>query len=673
MAPRPVIADSDDEDGGDFPLSPLREDIEVVPPEIEPLSPQAPDAQTRISGTTDQSFFASVYDEQQGRALEQSQLIERIVRQSQKASGSSSGEVSLPAKGKGKKPDASSATDVTSPTVVDRPRNRPSLFSDGASGVTTPRRSAPGEWDVPSSAEGPDISRGAKSSRGKKEKSYGKQIRTPLKTARASAATEMFIGNDDAAHGDTVGDMAVPDEIRRRKISLHDSVLRETPTTANFYISQSHLTTMQKLEYQKVTVPQHGYSTLPVSLPNPKSSGMSTIAYSTPSRYASSSGPPLPWERDSAADTQPNPSSDVIDIMSSPDIIAADHDYTNLEMKNTPHMRAHTVAHEAGTPTGASTQKSPRSKKRKKRPHNTQDEDELVQNEHLDPKTTNNHEDNHKRRRRNELNTNSLNQQDDEDVELVINPQEEIIPQAMEYGGLPLGEAHKVDEFVPEIPATEPPIPIPLSAPNPKQLEAQPDPQPKKRGRKKKQTTSEQIIQDEPSVVNEVTPQALVPAGKGAEVQAKSEKPRKKRGQPRKSDPAKPEIPIALEPDQGDELDPERIGATEKPKKNKQAQMQEEKSEKGNGPVLGGDVSPLKEISNNNPKTPSQISTSATEGVPARSVAESSVDPNLPPKSREKGSSTPKPTPTSSQPKVPYRVGLSKRTRIASLLKSIKR
>lgn len=332
MEHRRVIADSDDEDVEENPPSPVREDI-MDPPEVEPLSPHrkasssgTPGAHNQQSDSTDQSFFASVYDEQQSRAAaQQSQLIEQIIRQSQKASGSS-GEISLPAKGKGRKANASSATSVTSPVVLSRPGNQPSLFSEGASNITTPRKSAPGAWDVPSSPEGAKSAKGAKGSRKKNEKSYGKR-RRGSKVVSSPAAAEIFMG-DDGASGDvvqnagTLSEMLAPSHpvdlspqpaAKNREVSLHDSVPQETATVANFYIAQSNLTTMQKLEYEKVRLPQNSYPGLPGTLNDQKSSGMTTIAYPTPSRYASSSGPPLPWERSPAADPQPG-NSDIIDV-----------------------------------------------------------------------------------------------------------------------------------------------------------------------------------------------------------------------------------------------------------------------------------------------------------------------------------------------------------------------
>ncbi|KAI1460924.1 hypothetical protein F4805DRAFT_454372 [Annulohypoxylon moriforme] len=685
MAPRRVIADSDDEDGDDRPLTPIREDA-GVPPEIEPLSPQLPDTQKPISSTTDQSFFASVYDEQQSRAFEQSQLIEQIVRQSQKAS-SSGGEISRRAKDKAEKPDASSATDVTTPVVLDNLGNQPPLFSDGGLNMVTPRKSVPGEWDVPSSAESANASRVGKSSKGKKDKSYGKQKKTPSKIIGSSAAAEMFLGNDTTyeTHLTDNGDAPSPQSAAKRgKASLHDSVVHDMPAPTNFYIAQSNLTTMQKLEYQRINVSQNGYSGLPVSHPNPKSSGMSTVAYSTPSRYTSS-GPPLPWERSPIANIQSDETPDAINIPSSPDIIAADyHRNAPVADMGPPYISTRSVLNEVEAPIGDST-KEDSPDKRKKRSRDIVDEDELVHDQSRDLDTPNNRQDSHKRQRHNEhkIDSPSLNE-DDGDIELIIHPHEDP-PQEMEQKENQGESIERINEPVPEIPATEPPVPA--IAAEPIQLEIEPAPLPKKRGRKKKQPASEQTIQDEVPVENEATAQAPNTTTKNSEAPVEPEKSKKRRGRPRKSDPPKtetPVAPVAPEPESiisskasGDDAESEesRIEAIKRPKKKRKAQKQEEDdsvmSESTTDENRGRDMSPLKEISSNT-RTPSQKS-NPSEAVPTKSVAESPASPNLTPKPQEKALATPKPTPTVSQPKVPYRVGLSKRTRIASLLKVIKR
>ncbi|KAI0852079.1 hypothetical protein F5Y00DRAFT_206511 [Daldinia vernicosa] len=650
MVPRRVIADSDDEDGEDNPLSPLGEDEGINRPEVEPLSPRhrpsSPDvldAHNHISDTTDQSFFASVYDEQQNRALHQSHLIENIVRQSQQASRSS-GEVSLP-------------------------------------------KSASGEWDVPSSAEDAMVSRTTKSLKGKNEKSYGKRRRSQSKATKSSAAAEIFMGYDDDALKETAQDTTLHNEMlapshrtgpsplpvfKRNEVSLNDSVVQDTAPIANFYIAQSNLTTMQKLEYEKVNVSQNGY-------PGLKSSGMSTVAYPTPSRYASSSGPPLPWERDLAADAEPDESVDFINIMSSPDVIAADHGY----MKRNPVEAALVdtqVAHdEVEPPVRDTTPKSPYSR-RKKRARSIQDEDEdELQDGPRDYEAVDRHQDKHKRRR-NEPKSNPPSPHGDDDIRLLPNPHEEILGE-QDYQDLPREEPHRTGDAASEIPATAPP-PASFNALEHNLPETQPTPQPKKRGRKKKQVVKEQILQEELPVENQAAAQEIPPAVKDPEVQIGPEKPKKKRGRPRKSDLAKPETAPAPEHDphvthkaheddaQHSEMTSEKIEATEKrkPKKKQKPQSEVEGKEEEDPTTDKDDVEDaLKEINSNS--RPSEEPVSAEE-VPAKPTPKQLADQH---KSNEKGSTVPKPISTSSQPKVPYRVGLSKRTRIASLLKIIKK
>ncbi|KAI1388693.1 uncharacterized protein F4822DRAFT_403572 [Hypoxylon trugodes] len=687
MVPRRVIADSDDEDDGDNlnALSPAREETGV--PEVEPLSPQhrpSSDANNRTSGTTDQSFFAGVHDEQQNRAVDQSRLIEQIVRQSQKASGSS-GDVSLPAQGKRKRVGASSGTNVTSPDGMSKLGNRMSLLSDDATSITTPRKSAPGEWDVPSSAEGVSAPRSAKSSKGKKEKSYGKKRRNS-KTLGSSATAEIFMREGLAVEGATQespardGMSAAIDEVeqsplpatKRRRLSILGPAIQETEAVTNFYVPQGNLTTMQRLEYQQTSAPQNGYSNLYGSIANQKSSGMTTIAYSTPSRYASSSGGPLPWERESALEFQANGSPGVISINSSPAAIAAEDEYIEGGTTETTYIDTQEVIYEDQDLTKGHTTMSPSGKKRKQSQKSMQDEeDELARINSSDPKPSNRRRDSHKRRRRNDQIPNSPNPlEGGENIELIPNPVEE----------LPTEEVHQAEEQALEIPSTEPP-PAPISVPEPPQ-EAQPTPQPKKRGRKKKQPAAEPVTEVEQPIENQIPTQERVSTTKDSDAQVEPGKSKKKRGRPRKSDQAKSETAAAPEPQPEPEPEPhstsktrveaapEQVEATEKPKPKKQARKQEEISEIADEDETE-DASPLEEISNNS-RTPSRGSIS-TKGVSTTPNAESSTDQKLPPKTQEKGSSTPKPTPTSSQPKVPYRVGLSKRTRITSLLKSIKR
>jgi hypothetical protein len=319
MARRKVIADSEDEDGVEDVTVPHLED-DPYRPEPEPLSPHhrpsspaaVAESHHQISDVTDPSFFASIYGNQQSLAVQQSNLIENIVRQSQRASASS-GDISLPARTMKRKINPSSGTDVTSPVVLSRPQVHTRLFSDGASEFTTPHKSTGHEWEVPSSAEDATTPHSTKGSRSK-ETTHGKMKRRRSKLVSSPVGARVFsageatqeallegTGVDDQCHGGLTIEPSSTPQAKKRRLSQDDSIL---PDTTKFYIAQSNLTTMQRLEYQKVNLSAHGYGGLPGSISNHKSSGATTIAYSTPSGY--SSIPPLPGEESPAAELQRN-------------------------------------------------------------------------------------------------------------------------------------------------------------------------------------------------------------------------------------------------------------------------------------------------------------------------------------------------------------------------------
>ncbi|KAI1083765.1 hypothetical protein F5B20DRAFT_525344 [Whalleya microplaca] len=670
MARRRVIADSDDEDGGDELMSPLKDDAH--PPEPEPLSPQhrpssprVPNSHIHISDTTDQSFFASVYDEQQSRALNQSRLIENIVRQSQKASASS-GDVSLPAqgKGKGKKANVSSATNVTSPVVLKRPVNHQSLFSDDATEVTTPQKSTGGEWDIPSSPELVTTLRSQKGSKSKSEKTYGKQRKSQPNSTADSAAAEIFTRNGRIERGAedelTLEEMPTENKInqtpklpalKKRKVSLHDSVQDST----NFYIAESNLTTMQKLEYQKVNASQHSKSGIPGTLNTLKSSCATTIAYPTPSRY-SSSGPPLPWERAPVSGESP---ANVIDITSSPDVFAAGHDQSEKEAAVVAHMETPIVQDEAIPPIRSSPEALP-PKKRKRISRDAQDEDELVQDEPWASDTFSHNQESYKpqpsRRRSTTAEADKGGNDDKQNIAL---------------------NAHEKDSGeAPRISAKESRVTT-IDTSELDQPETEQTPQPKKRGRKKKQLTSEQIIQKEQDAEYQATTQEPTSISEASKAQVELEKPKKKRGRPRKSEAANPETlvppgseaPVAAETrndnvPQDDTASEKASVSAEKGKTKKNIPKQKEELQDLNDSTARRDSSPLKET-NSNPRTP--VQGSSPEEVSTKPTE--SKNQNLQPKSQ----STVTPKPAGSQTKSLYRVGLSKRTRIAPLLKSIRK
>lgn len=313
MAKRKVIADSEDEDEGEDELLLHVDGSER--PEPEPLSPTDPDPlnhnqQSDVTDVTDPPFLANIYDDQQSLTVQQSHLIENIVRQSQRASASS-GDVSLPSMKKRRRVDLSSGTDVTSPTSLSRTRKHDNLLTEAASEFTTPRKSAGQEWEIPSSPEDAPASRNPKCiSSGEKTSSKNKRRRSRLMSSPVAA--ELFaakeaiqqepveqIGVDDQEDGGLGAGATSTPAAKRMHYSHHDSAL---PDPTKIYVAQSNLTTMQKLEYQKVHVSINGYGAATGSLPHQKSSG-ATIAYPTPRGY--SPVPPLPWEEPPTQPTSP--------------------------------------------------------------------------------------------------------------------------------------------------------------------------------------------------------------------------------------------------------------------------------------------------------------------------------------------------------------------------------
>ncbi|KAI1343918.1 hypothetical protein F5Y15DRAFT_181726 [Xylariaceae sp. FL0016] len=674
MAPRRVIADSDDEDSGDEGLpSPSKDGAasEMRAPEPEPLSsqhrpssPTASSSDKRVSDTTDQSFFAKVFEDQQNKALQQSRLVENIVRQSQRASASS-GDVSLPGKGKGRKSDPSSATDVTSPVVLTRPRNQPGLLSDDATEVTTPKKSTEDdEWDVPSSAEAASIS-----AKKKKERTHGKRPRGHSKLASDHTTLSMFGAGaaemeqiaeeatiQDEPAGNQVTELSPLPAAKKRKISLHNDAATQE---ANFYIAlaPNNLTTMQKLEYQKVQV-SNGAS-------EHKSSGATTVAYSTPSRFASS-GPPLPWERPSAPAAQSEspgaPGPDVIDISSSPDVITAE-DGRAAKMKSVPSpdpdsLQIHKLSgHSKESP--ARTSPMRRSKKLKSAVKSP-DLDELGQDDAWDSDNAGAHRENYKprpsRRRAKaaEMHEGENSGQNDFATLRKANLDEDLASSNSGRGA-------------PETLALELQL-----------VETQPTVEPKKRGRKKKQDMIEEISHDIDHDEMNAPGQKALPADTG--VTSVSEKPKRKRGRPRKSGTARiPEStasetvstkttqlpdPENLDTEPQDAFGPEEEDDEPEAATRKKVPKRQRDNEPGAERTSMGTTSPLEEVDANT-RSPTKSCALETQS-PGPSTKPQKEEPTKP-----QVKDTAKPNP--SQGKAGYRVGLSKRSRIAPLLKIIRK
>jgi hypothetical protein len=214
------------------------------------------------------------------------------------------------------------------------------------------------------------------------------------------------------------------------------------------------------------------------------------------------------------------------------------------------------------------------------------------------------------------------------------------------------------------------------------QVEPQPDAIPKKRGRKKKQPVTELPPEEAKEKEDSISVDDPVPLEKVAEGEPTIEKPKKKRGRPRKTEGPKviekplpkthepsvedelPETNSPLQPNNQSESVPiskgEGHGEQITNDKKRKARAEDEEAEsKGNRP-------PLKEM-DKNPKSPTKYGSaeaSATRTEP-ESKDDKSAQKAAQPKTTLKSVTTPS--------KVTYRVGLSKRSRIAPLLKSIKK
>ncbi|KAF7541304.1 hypothetical protein G7054_g766 [Neopestalotiopsis clavispora] len=545
MAPRRVIADSDDEDEDFSPikLAPVPEDTcQDAQPEMEPLSPQhqptsplvrqhsllaVATAQDDTSGSTSASFFANIHDEHQVKAVQQSRLVENIVRQSQKASRSS-GDVSLPAQGQGRGRKSvtnasSAATDVTSPfpTAKAGPRKSQLVQISDATELTTPRKSANmDEWDVPSSGDEGNLS-------GKKK-------------ARSSAQT--------------------------------------TDDSSKIIVVQSNLSASQKRQYRKVQVgdSHSGESAIPDSMGQMqppsiyKSSCATTVAVSTPSRYASS-GPRLPYEIEQPADVgKPDPAIDL--TLSSPDAITVGG--VNQEEEQSPVRR---------------------SSVKRKRPVVRDDDDELGQDENF-----------------------------------YEHPSSDL---DSDYGTVDRQPSKKAKQ-----PANS--------------AKGAAGKEPKKRRRKKKQLVSDGTVNNDEVHTVEPLPTTAPPTI--PETNSAEEKPKRKRGRPRKSEAAQlEEMTSELDAQPENELREDDATAAEESSEQPPTVVstgddvtQTEKKRGGKETSLS--ASPLKET-DRNALGRSQSTISDSDKSMSKSIASSQAG------------------------KVSYRVGLSKKSRIAPLLKIIRK
>ncbi|KAH7040702.1 uncharacterized protein B0I36DRAFT_344399 [Microdochium trichocladiopsis] len=263
------------------------------------------------SDSTSQSVFARIAAAQQEKVLQQSRLIENIVRQSQRVVG-----VGADDNGNGNGAEVNGIWNADESSSASGQPHVVLGFDSTASSIPAQARKHD-EWDIPSSPEAAEERLPTKS-----------ETRRTTTTRRARESLES-IGEDategaskvttDSVDDELTGHLSLP-QAKRQRVSLHDTL---GDSTKGFYVAPSHLTTMQKLEYQRVSVPQNSLTVeatkgTPISQ-QLKSSGATTIAYTTPSRYASSGGR-YPWE--SSVVVEDEGDHEVINIPSSPDVFA---------------------------------------------------------------------------------------------------------------------------------------------------------------------------------------------------------------------------------------------------------------------------------------------------------------------------------------------------------------
>jgi len=214
------------------------------------------------------------------------------------------------------------------------------------------------------------------------------------------------------------------------------------------------------------------------------------------------------------------------------------------------------------------------------------------------------------------------------------------------------------------------------------QVEPQPEAVPKKRGRKKKQPVTELPPEEEKEKEGSVLVDDPIPSEKEAEREPAIEKRKKKRGRPRKAEAHKvieKPLPDAHESSVEDELpktnSPLRSNdrsesALISKKEDGCEQMTNDKEREASADVEGAESKESRQAlkeKDKNPKSPTKRGSNegpATETEPETKDDKSAQKPAQP-KATPKSAATPS--------KITYRVGLSKRSRIAPLLKSIKK
>ncbi|OBR06193.1 AT hook domain-containing protein [Colletotrichum higginsianum IMI 349063] len=374
MAPPRVIADSDDSDDG-FDLG---DDSPMKPPTPKiPSGDRSSDSASVATGSTDPKFFQAIYAEQQRAAVDEA--LSNHVRSSTSDNPSS---LAAPAKPQAKKDSTTTTTTTSSsslPTIPDpvmgshRAKKAEKtrvvvdltqVITPGRSNNATPRDM----WDVPSSPASDQaapvfpISSKARTPCSNKKRKRGDKMEatSPLATGIPSqGSTQPFdatpatrtnavsvheakrwrLGNPESslpAEDDV--DMVVPLDVADVP-SFRDLVSGQKPISLCIEPPQT-LSASQRQEYKyhsvdpsqedQAPVPTQPFSALPATA---RSSGATTIAYSTPSQTRVVGRPLTTFADHTTLDTVPERTQETskvaldpeatVEILSSPDIISA--------------------------------------------------------------------------------------------------------------------------------------------------------------------------------------------------------------------------------------------------------------------------------------------------------------------------------------------------------------
>ncbi|KAK2013664.1 AT hook domain-containing protein [Colletotrichum eremochloae] len=362
MAPARVIADSDDSDDG-FELG----DSPLKPPTPKVLSEsRSSDPASIATGSTDPKFFQEVYTEQQRAAAD-----ETTPNPDQSLASNDPDILSAHVGVQAKKDSTttSSLTSIAEPTMGPNRARKKTKVAD-VTQVTTPGRSfsrtTKDMWDVPSSPAGDQtaplsVSATARTPRSNTKRKRGTNIdfTSPLAVGMPSQGSTQPFDTTPAARRnvgsvhetkrsrlenlgpfvpaeDDVDLVMVPDDVDVP--SFTDLVSGQKPIS--LCIEPQTLSASQRMEYQYHSVnpspedhglvPTQPFSILPATA---RSSGATTIAYSTPSQTRVAGLPPVPLGGHATLDTVQEQTQDnsfpvqhleaTVVLQSSPDIISA--------------------------------------------------------------------------------------------------------------------------------------------------------------------------------------------------------------------------------------------------------------------------------------------------------------------------------------------------------------